>query len=48
MPEAEVGAAWQAEFRRVHAAEAPRSGKALEDAARVAFAGREMKLKFDG
>jgi hypothetical protein len=37
MPEAEVGAAWQAEFRRVHAAEAPRSGKALEDAARVAF-----------
>jgi hypothetical protein len=37
MAQAEVEAAWRAEFRRIHAAEAPRSGKALEDAARVAF-----------
>ena len=37
MAEPEVEAAWRAEFGRIHAAEAPRSGKALEDAARVAF-----------
>lgn len=37
MREAQVQAAWQAEFRRIHAAEASRSGNALEDAARVAF-----------
>jgi len=37
MAEQEVEAAWRAEFGRIQGTEVSRSGKALEDAARVAF-----------
>jgi hypothetical protein len=37
MAEAEVEAAWRAEFGRIHEPEPSQSGKVLEDAARVAF-----------
>ena len=37
MAEQEVEAAWRAEFGRIHGTEVSESGKALEDAARVAF-----------
>jgi len=37
MAEAEVEAAWRAEFGRIHETEASQSGKALEDAAMMAF-----------
>ena len=37
MAEPEVEAAWRAEFGRIHEAEAAQSGRASEDAARLAF-----------